>query len=145
MNSFEDSDMTVDTIKDAYQSGLANGLGNLVSRVLTLSEKYCEPFVAPEAKLEFPYEYAINAFDLSKAMNEIWDGIGEMDVYIANEKPFSVIKEDEMKGKEMIYKLVSDLYFIATGLAPFMPTTSAKILELIKDNKKPEFPLFARL
>ncbi len=145
MNSFEDSDMTVDTIKDAYQSGLANGLGNLVSRVLTLSEKHCDAFVVPEAKLEFPYEYAINAFDLSKAMNEIWDGIGEMDVYIANEKPFSVIKEDEVKGKEMIYKLVRDLYFIATGLAPFMPTTSAKILELIKDNKKPEVPLFARL
>ncbi len=145
INSFEDSDMTVETIKEAYQSHLANGLGNLVSRILTLSEKHLELFVAPEAKEEFPYDYALNAFDLQKAMNEIWNGIGELDACIANEKPFSVIKEDEAKGKEMIYKLVSDLYFIASALAPFMPTTSAKILELIKENKKPEVPLFARL
>ncbi len=145
MNSFEDADMTVDSIREAYQSHLANGLGNLVSRVLTLSETHVDAFVAPEAKEEFPYEYAINAFDLQKAMNEIWEGIKELDTFIANEKPFSVIKEDEEKGKEMIYKLVSDLYFIATALAPFMPTTSAKILELIKENKKPETPLFARL
>lgn len=145
INSFEDSDMTVESIKEAYQSHLANGIGNLVSRILTLSEKHIEPFVVPEAKEEFPYDYAMNAFDLQKAMNEIWNGIGELDACIANEKPFSVIKEDEAKGKEMIYKLVSDLYFIASALAPFMPTTSAKILELIKENKKPEVPLFARL
>ncbi len=145
MNSFEDSDMTIESIKDAYQPHLANGLGNLVSRILTLAEKHIDPFVPPEAKEEFPYDYAMNAFDLQKAMNEIWNGIGELDVYIANEKPFSVIKEDEAKGKEMIYKLVNDLYFIATALAPFMPTTSARILELIKQNKKPEVSLFARL
>jgi methionyl-tRNA synthetase len=145
MNSFEDADMTVDSIRDAYQSHLANGLGNLVSRVLTLSQAHIDAFVPPEAKEQFPYEYAINAFDLQKAMNEIWEGIKEIDTYIATEKPFSVIKEDEAKGKEMIYKLVTDLYFIATALAPFMPTTSAKILELIMENKKPETPLFARL
>jgi methionyl-tRNA synthetase len=145
MNSFEDADMTIDSIRDAYQSHLANGLGNLVSRVLTLSQAHIDAFVPPEAKEQFPYEYAINAFDLQKAMNEIWEGIKEIDTYIATEKPFSVIKEDEAKGKEMIYKLVTDLYFIATALAPFMPTTSAKILELIMENKKPETPLFARL
>lgn len=145
INSFEDSDMTLDTIKDAYQSHLANGLGNLVSRILTLSEKHIDGFVPPEAKEEFPYDYAMNGFDITKAMNEIWDAIGELDTYIANEKPFSVIKEDEAKGKAMIAKLVADLYFIAQGLAPFMPTTSEKILELIKENKKPAVPLFARL
>lgn len=145
VSNSEDSPFTIERFRESYNAHLANGLGNLVSRVLTLSQTHIDAFVPPEAKEEFPYEYAINAFDLQKAMNEIWEGIKELDTFIANEKPFSVIKEDEIKGKEMIYKLVSDLYFIATALAPFMPTTSAKILELIKENKKPEIPLFARL
>lgn len=144
ISSTEDSPFTIDRFRESYNAHLANGLGNLVSRVLTLSEKYCEPFIS-DAEYSFPYDYAMNGFNSQKAINEIWDGIKEMDSYIANEKPFSVIKEDEAKGKEMIQKLVADLYFIARGLAPFMPTTSEKILELIKENKKPTVPLFARL
>ncbi len=143
--SFEDSPFTIERFRESYNAHLANGIGNLVSRILTLSEKYLDGFVPPEHNDEFPYDYAMNAFNSQKAMNEIWDGIKEMDACIANEKPFSVIKEDEAKGKEMIAKLVHDLYFIARALAPFMPTTSEKILELIKENKKPETPLFARL
>ncbi len=144
ISSFEDSPFTIERFRDAYNAHLANGLGNLVSRIMTLSQTYCEAFVPPEAHEEFPYDYAFNAFDLQKAINEIWTGIGELDAYIANEKPFSVIKEDESKGKEMIHKLVSDLYFIARALRPFLPTTAQKILELIKENKKPDTPLFVR-
>lgn len=141
----EDSPFTIERFRESYNAHLANGLGNLVSRIMTLSEKHCDAFVPSADDKSFPYELAMNNFNSQKAMNEIWDGIGELDAFIANEKPFSVIKEDEVKGKEMITKLVSDLYFIATGLAPFMPVTSQKIVELIKENKKPEVPLFARL
>ena len=44
VSSFEDSPFTVERFKDAYNAGLANGLGNLSSRILTLSEKYLDCF-----------------------------------------------------------------------------------------------------
>src|SRR3990172_10269370 len=40
ISTFEDSPFTMERFKDAYNAGLANGLGNLTSRILTLSEKY---------------------------------------------------------------------------------------------------------
>lgn len=146
MNSFEDSDMTVETIKEAYQSGLANGLGNLTSRIMTLSEKYCDSHPGGgESNLPVEIERGVQTFDLQKSMNAIWYEIGEMDAYIATNKPFSVIKENEVQGKKMIEELAHRLFTIAVGLEPFMPTTSEKILALIKENKKPETPLFQRL
>ena len=42
VSSFEDSPFTIERFKDSYNSGLANGIGNLSSRILTLSEKYLE-------------------------------------------------------------------------------------------------------
>ncbi len=146
MNSFEDADMTMDSIKDAYQSHLANGLGNLASRILTLSATHCDAFEGlPKTELGEKIVAALEGFDIQKAMNIVWESIGELDTKIALEKPFSVIKTDVEEGKRMIALLVQDLYTIASVLAPFMPETSLKLIELIRDNKKPETPLFARL
>ncbi len=146
MNSFEDSDMTMESINEAYQANLANGLGNLVSRIMTLSQTHCDEFdELPKTEHEEKIKNAIEAFDIQKAMNYIWDTIGEIDQKIQLTKPFSVIKEDKDAGVVIIKSLVSDLYGIAVSLAPFMPKTSEKIISLIRDNKKPESPLFARL
>ena len=40
ISSFEDSPFTMERFKDAYNANLANGLGNLVSRILTMAESY---------------------------------------------------------------------------------------------------------
>ncbi len=144
-NSFEDFDMTPESVKEAYTSGLANGLGNLVSRVLTLSEKYCNPLSTTETMPSSAIATAITTYDLQKGMAYIWEQIGALDQKIALEKPFSVIKEDEQKGKQMITEAVQSVYAIASELAPFLPSTSERIMALIQVNKKPEAPLFARL
>ncbi|HSE57003.1 MAG TPA: methionine--tRNA ligase [Candidatus Paceibacterota bacterium] len=146
VNSFEDSDMTIETVKEAYQANLANGLGNLVSRIMTLSEKYCDPHPG-EGGSNLPAEIkkTISTFDIQKAMNTIWNAIGELDGIIAATKPFSVVKEDEAEGKRMISSLVDNLFSIVHVLEPFMPNTAEQILALIKENKKPETSLFARL
>lgn len=146
MNSFEDSDMTIESINEAYQSHLANGIGNLTSRIMTLAETHCEAFdELPTVEHSQAIKEAIDAFDIQKAMNHIWDTIGEIDQKIQITKPFSVVKEDKNAGVEIIRSLVSDLYGVAVSLAPFMPKTSEAIIECIRQNKKPEVPLFARL
>jgi methionyl-tRNA synthetase len=146
MNSFEDSDMTLESINIIYQANLSNGLGNLTSRIMTLAETHLEEFDAlPNTLHQEEIKKIIDNFDIQKAMNIIWDRIGEVDQKIQLTKPFSVIKEDANAGKEIIHDLVGDLYGIAVTLAPFMPKTSETIISLIRDNKKPEKPLFARL
>ncbi len=144
VSSFEDSPFTLERFKDAYNSGLANGLGNLVSRVLTLSERYLQAL--PVSRTELPkefYEY-FEKFDLQKAMEYIWNLAQYLDRKIQVEEPFKVIKTDENKGREMIKKLVFGISIISELLIPFLPETSEKIKELIKANKKPEIPLFPR-
>jgi len=145
VSSFEDSPFTMERFKDAYNSGLANGLGNLVSRVMTLSEQYCEPHPGEGGtNLSVQIDKAISNFDISKAINVIWGEIKDMDNYIATERPFSIIKTDLNKGKSMISNLVNRLFAIGVALKPFMPNTSDQILNIITQNKKPEQPLFLR-
>jgi methionyl-tRNA synthetase len=146
MNSFEDSDMTIESINEAYQANLSNGIGNLTSRIMTLAQTHLEEFdELPSIEKSNDIQKAIEAFDIQKAMNHIWENISSIDQKIQLTKPFSVIKQDVESGKNIIRDLVSDLYGIAVSLAPFLPKTSEAIIECIRDNKKPEVPLFARL
>ena len=92
-----------------------------------------------------PIKEAMNVFDLQKAMNIIWGAISELDSIIQKSEPFKVVKVDEEVGKHMIEGLVQKLYTIAVALAPFLPSTSETILTLIRENRKPETPLFQRL
>jgi len=145
VGSFEDSPFTLERFKDAYNSGLANGLGNLSSRILTLSEKYLDKCPEISEKSDFTEYFAIyETFDLKKAIDYVWEKIGELDKTIQATEPFKVVKVDEERGKEMIKDLVLKLYDIARMLNPLMPETNVKLKQLIKENKKPETPLFLR-
>ena len=151
ISSFEDSPFTLERFKDAYNSGLANGLGNLASRILTLSEKYSEtpsasgisPLAGEEEILREYFEI-YESFDLKKAADYVWEKIGEVDKRIQETEPFKVVKIDVEKGKELIRENILSLYTISKMLEPMLPETSLKIQELIKQNKKPETPLFLR-
>ena len=145
MNSFEDSDMTLAGVHEAYEAHLANGLGNLVSRVMTLAEKHSELQLLEPHTATATYNAALENFDLQQGMNIIWAEISELDKWIQNERPFSVIKENEQEGKRLIIQSVKRLANIAEMLVPFLPQTAQAIKQLIAENKKPSTPLFARL
>jgi methionyl-tRNA synthetase len=145
ISSFEDSPFTMERFKDAYNSGLANGLGNLTSRILTLSEKYLEKCPEIAEKSDFTEYFSFyEKFDSKQAADHVWSKIAELDKFIQETEPFKVVKVDEKKGKELISLMVIRLYAIAEMLEPIMPDTSETLKKLIKANKKPEKPLFAR-
>ncbi len=145
INSFEDSSFTLERFKEAYNANLANGLGNLTSRILTLSAKYLDQCPAIPQKTDLvKYFKGYEEFDLKKAMDYIWDKIQILDRQIQETEPFKVVKVDKVKGKELISNLVLELYDIARMLNPVMPETNEKLKKLIKENKKPETPLFLR-
>jgi methionyl-tRNA synthetase len=143
MNSFEDADMTDESINEAYQSHLANGLGNLVSRIMTMAEKNLDSTPNIPEYLEDQAEYW-GKYDLKMIMDLNWHLINDLDEYVQKYQPFKLIKEDESAGKEHMKILVQKLAILAKRLIPLLPKTSEKILSLIKENKKPETPLFLR-
>lgn len=145
VSNFEDSPFTIERFKDAYNSGLANGLGNLSSRLLTLSEKYLDgcPEI-PENSIPQEFFDHLENFDIKKATDYVWDKIQDLDKKIQSTEPFKVVKVDLEKGKALISEMIVDLYTIARMLNPIMPETNTKLKNLIKENKKPEQPLFLR-
>lgn len=140
ISPFEDGDMTPEGFKEVYNGNLANGLGNVVSRVMTMAEAHLNaPIERPEAE-PFPAAYteAMEAFEVNRAMDVIWQNVAELDQRIALEKPFVVIKEDPEKGKTLIAEMVAEVYLIARLLTPVMPQTSAIIKEAVFANTKPK-------
>jgi methionyl-tRNA synthetase len=145
ISNFEDSPFTIERFKDAYNSGLANGLGNLASRILALSEKYLDECPSIPESSDFSEYFAIyESFNTKGAIDYVWNHITELDRFIQETEPFKVIKVDEVKGKELISTMVLRLYQIARMLNPLLPETNIKLKKLIKENKKPEAPLFLR-
>ncbi len=142
---FDDGDLTLDRFKDSYNSGLANGLGNLVSRVMKMAESNLDEHVLISEHEDMPaYLELLNSFEIGRAVDYIWSEIGAMDLYIQDNQPFKVIKTDKEAGQKMISELVVRLYSVARMLNPILPETSSKIKSLIKENKSPETPLFLR-
>ena len=149
VSSFEDSPFTMERFKDAYNSGLANGIGNLVSRVMKMATSnniFFDPIFTNKEKDIFVMEYrnAMNVFNLNKAMASIWAIVSWADRSIQSNEPFKKIKTNREEGEMMIQVLLWDINLISELLVPFMPETASKIKECILQNKMPTEPLFLR-
>lgn len=150
VHPFEDTPFTPEAIKSAYNANLANGIGNLTSRVLKMAETYgikltsekissFENLSLPENLIE-----SVESYRLDKAMDYIWSIIGEADAYIQKEQPFKKIKVDKVAAEKDVEYLLGELLRIARYLTPFLPETSAKIITAVKEGKALATPLFMR-
>ncbi|MBU6430829.1 MAG: methionine--tRNA ligase [Patescibacteria group bacterium] len=146
LNPFEDGDFTMEKFKAAYNGNLANGLGNLTSRIIKMSETYLKKSADADDAFEFPKEFSeyLEKFELNKAVDFIWRKIGEMDSYIQKNQPFKVVKKNRKEGEKMIVHLVGGLSDVANLLSIFMPNASENIKKAIKENKMLEKNLFPR-
>ncbi len=147
LSNFEDSDMTMEKFKEAYNANLANGLGNLVSRLLTMAEKSgvgTADVVKPEDFLA--NNEHLDKFDINGYMDHVWILIQSADKKIQETEPYKIYKTDPNLAKDIISGLCTNLYEIALWLMPVMPDTSEKIRNYLSNPKltKPEKPLFAR-
>ncbi len=135
----DDSDFTMERFKDAYNADLANGLGNLASRIMQLAEKNLSGAVAlPQIGLPQEFKDAIERFDLNAATAFIWQKIQATDQKINTTEPFKVIKTDPEHGRKLIEELVVALAEVCVMLEPVIPSSAQKIWTAIKENKKPE-------
>lgn len=139
VHPFEDSDVTAERIKESYNAHLANGLGNVVSRVMTMAQTHLDEPVMPETNtIPEDFKQAMKEFRVNDACDVVWQWVARLDQRIAEEKPFALVKEDPQKAKALISELAREVYTIGRMLNPLMPKTSAAIKEAVKANKKPE-------
>jgi methionyl-tRNA synthetase len=144
--TFEDGDITIDSIQASYTAHLANGIGNLTNRVLKMAITNNVSIADWQVSAGDKDMYAsLESFDIKKAAEYIMQAVRVLDQRIQKEEPFKVVKIDKEKGAEIILYTLVELHSIANQLSIFMPKTSAKILECIRENKMPEKPLFNRL
>ncbi len=148
VSSFEDSPFTPERFKDAYNAGLANGLGNLTSRIMKMAETNLEdPVEIPTMNMTEDWEPAIIAmenFNIAEAMGVLFKHVSELDELIQTKQPFKLVKTNKAEAVEIIKDLVIKLHNIGQMLLPVMPETSKKIIEICKSNKMPSEPLFLR-
>lgn len=151
ISPFSDGDLTIERFEEVYNADLANGIGNLASRVLKMYVKfgYNYPTFSETQKMDQDalreeYESAFNRFELTEAANVVWRRIANLDQYITDSEPFKKIKEDEQKAKDDIGYLVHELFEIAVMLEPIMPDTAQKIKTAINNEESLAQPLFPR-
>lgn len=149
IHPYEDTDVTWERLDEWYNAGLANGIGNLVSRVMKMAEDNLDgPVDIVDAALEETFTAPLDAFRFSEAFDLIFEHIGKGDAYIQETQPFKMLKSEDLalraEGKAIIEQLVRHIYRIAEHLVPFMPQTAENIKVAVRLNKKPD-TLFARI
>ncbi len=147
---FEDSDFTVDRMKEVYASDLANGLGNLVSRVTNMVEKYCGGTFTRTQILGSvtvkAYGEALKTYRLDEALNVVWKLVDVANKMIDDAAPWKMAKDGkEMEVRALLGELTNRVLDINELLIPFMPATTEKITKAFEQPVKKAEPLFPRL
>lgn len=142
VHPFDDSDLTIEKMDEYYTANLVNGLGNVVARVMKMSETHLE--VEEFEPLDPTTIDAPDTLNLQQALDHVWSLIQQLDEVIAETEPFKLVKTEPEQAKAILSNLRRELLQIGRLLLPVMPETSATIRAAVRTNKKPD-NLFNRL
>ncbi len=146
-----DGDFSAETFVTRFNTELANDLGNLLSRVLTMIEKYFEGRIPP-AGAEQPVDGELRTAavavpagvgeDLStltfnRYLQDVWALVTRANRYVEENAPWTLAKNKDMgRLGTVLYNLSESLRLIALYLYPIMPSTSQKIWNSIGVGKQ---------
>jgi len=153
ISPFEDGDFTEKKFIEAYNANLANGLGNLISRVMKMATVYDVSVKTPNNEqlietdfqnIESSIARAMKVYRFNEAMDVIWAEIKNLDLFIQKQEPFKKIKTAPDEAKKDVEMLLKGLWNVGVFLLPFMPKTAQAIFTAIRRNIMPSV-LFQRI
>ncbi len=143
-----DGDVGWKFFDEKYNADLANGIGNLVARSITLAEKMnSAPFIkGGEGDSILPpltkggrgdlmlevwkkYEEKLKNIEIDKSLEIINEQVKFLDNYITTTKPWELIKNKDERTGSIMYNILERIRHIALMIYPFMPETAGKIYE----------------
>jgi methionyl-tRNA synthetase len=144
----QDAKFSEEALVTRINADLANNLGNLVSRVLAMQEKYFAGVVQPlsassateDVELRDKFIQAENELKgfmaelhFHRALESIWSALDYANRYIVQTAPFTAIKDPAQQGRvgEVLHHLLEVVRTLARVLAPFMPETALRLRELL--------------
>jgi methionyl-tRNA synthetase len=140
-----DGDISLTKFDTKYNADLANGLGNLVSRVAKLAENFDLNSLAKleTGDLDNKFGEAMTKYRPDEALGVIWSEIGILDKSLDTDEPW---KMEEEALNSALKGYIPRLQWVAEKLIPFMPETAEKVIQVFSGDKvvKPE-SLFQRL
>jgi methionyl-tRNA synthetase len=146
----QDGNFSREALITRYNADLANGLGNLASRVLAMIEKYQGGvIVGPGSSFDpgpgFTDTYKnvmrnYDGLDFSDAIGEIWATIGLTDAYLTNTKPWAptTVEESEVASERatILYRAAQTVRFVSVLAHPVIPDATQKIWEQLGQRGK---------
>ncbi len=151
-----DGSITYESIISAYNTDLANNLGNLVNRTVSMNKKYFAKAIqapgaeeGPDSELKAAVAEAVkksseymDTYHISDALSVIFDMFRRANKYIDETTPWTLAKDESQKERlgTVLYNLLETIRVGAVLLKPFIPSTAEKILsELNTDCESEEF------
>src|SRR5262249_44471800 len=140
----QDGNVTIDSFQERYDRELANDLGNLLSRTTAMIARYRDGALAkapgPRAidadALRSALVEHIDRFDITGALEEIWQAVRRLNQYVESNAPWELAK-DESKSDELdsvLYDLADGLCAVAVAVSPYLPETAPRILEPLRQS-----------
>jgi methionyl-tRNA synthetase len=144
----QDAKFSEEALVTRINADLANNLGNLVSRVLAMQERYFAGVVQPlsaswtteDAALRDKFIQAENELkgymaelQFHRALESIWSALDHANRYVVQTAPFTAIKDPakQVRVGEVLHHLLEVVRTLARVLAPFMPETALRLRELL--------------
>jgi methionyl-tRNA synthetase len=143
----QDGDFTYEALVDRVNGGLANGLGNLASRTLTMVARYCDGVVPSPGKAGAElarradevrdtvikavahFDREFDEYNFSRALEAAWSAVEVVDKFISDAKPWDLAKHaDEGGSLELVlHTAVETLRHLTVLLAPILPNAAQEI------------------
>ena len=141
----QDGDVTLDSFRERYERELANDLGNLLSRTTAMIARYRDGELAPAPDesgelaaaaraLHDEIPSALDRWDVTGALDTIWDYVRRLNRHVEQTKPWELAKDPERAAEldRALYELADGLRIAAVALSAYLPETSERILEALR-------------
>ena len=144
-------DVSEEKLRARYDGELANGLGNLVSRITTLVEKFLDGEIPRGTVPDQPVIPAsiaqlIDGYKFHEALAEIWKEVARANKIVDETKLWELGKTDLDEFARVAKEVLVIIEEVAQQLLPFIPTSAQKILDAVTAEKITKVePLFPRL